>query len=166
MGLKSPHLLLASSNACQMLANLRHILDADACNAIQNEINENVKLLFELGESHHTFATQLAKQYWRQRISRFYYGAYNIRRAVNLHENGSFRTDVDDHKKTELPSGLNNFNTYSIRLRDLREDRNLSDYDHTAREADLVLTQDEAESIVTDFLDDARIYLASRGVAI
>lgn len=166
MGLKSPHLLLASSNSRQMLANLRHILDTTGCDAIQSEINVNVKLLFELGKSHHVFARQLSQQYWRQRISRLYYGAYNVRRAVNLHENGSFRTDIDDHKKTELPSGLNNASTYSIRLRDLREDRNLSDYDHTAIESDLVLTQDEAELIVTDFLDDASRYLVSRGVTL
>lgn len=166
MGLKSPHLLLASSNSHQMLANLRHILDPTACNAIQSEINVNVKLLFELGESHHAFAKQLLNQYWRQRISRLYYGAYNVRRAVNLHESGSFRTDVDDHKKTELPSGLNNASTYTIRLRDLREDRNLSDYDHTALESDLVLTQDEAELIVTDFIADAKAYLVSRGVTL
>lgn len=166
MGLKSPHLLLASSNSHQMLANLRHILDATACDAIQDEININVKLLFELGESHHAFAKQSSRQYWRQRISRLYYGAYNIRRAVNLHESGSFRTDVDDHKKTELPFSLGNASTYTVRLRDLREDRNLSDYDHTAKESDLVLTQDEADLIVTNFLDDARVYLVSRGVSL
>jgi hypothetical protein len=164
MGLRSPHLLLASSNSHQMLANLRHILDSAAFDAIQSEITLNVRLLFELGESHHAFARQLPMQHWRQRISRLYYGAYNVRRAVNLHENGAFRTDVDDHKKTELPSNLNNASTYSVRLRDLREDRNLSDYDHTAVELDLVLTQNEAELIVTDFITDARTYLVGRGV--
>lgn len=45
-------------------------------------------------------------------------------------------------------------------------DRNLSDYDHTAVESDLVLTQDESESIVTDFIADLRAYLVSRGVAL
>lgn len=99
MGLKSPHLLLASSNSHRMLTNLRHILDQAACNAIQSEIDQNAKLLFHLGESHYLFAKQLGRQHWRQRISRFYYGAYNIRRAVSFHENGSFGTEVDDHKK-------------------------------------------------------------------
>ena len=149
-----------------MLANLRHVLDATACGAIQDEIDENVKSLFELGKSHYTFAKSLSKQYWRQRISRFYDGVYNIRRAVNLHENGSFRTYIEDHKKTDLPAGLNDHNTYTVRLRDLREDRNLSDYDHTATETDLVLSQDEAEQITTSFVQDAYSYLVGRGVSL
>ncbi len=164
--LRSPHLLLASSNSLKMLTNLRHILDADACNAIQSEINANVKLLFELGQSHYMFAKQLARLHWRQRISRFYYGAYNVRRAISLHSNGSYGTDVDDHKKTELPNELNDYSIYSNQLRVLRDDRNLSDYDHTAIESDLVLTQDETELFVTSFLDNARIYLVDRGVVL
>jgi hypothetical protein len=147
-----------------MLANLRQILDLDACHAIEDEINDNVKQLFNLGESHYIFAKNLPHQHWRQRISRFYYGAYNVRRAVNLHENGSFSTDVDDHKKTRLPDGFNNASTYSTQLAVLREDRNLSDYDHTASETDLLLTQAETEKLVTDFINDARAYLTSRGI--
>lgn len=147
-----------------MLANLKNILDETALNAIQNEINDNVKLLFGLGNSHYLFAKNLAREHWRQRISRFYYGAYNIRRAVSLHENGSFGTEVDDHKKTSLPDDLPNHSTYKNQLQMLREDRNLSDYDHTAVEADLVLGQDEAENFVSDFLDDVKEYLTNRGV--
>lgn len=166
MPIRSPHLLLASSNSNQMLANLGYILDAGACGAIQNEINDNVRQLFDLGKSHYEFARTLPGQHWRQRISRFYYGAYNARRAINLYENGAFRTDVSDHKKTDLPSSLLNHSTYEVRLRDLREDRNLSDYDHTASEADLILTQDEAEEITAYFLRDARLYLVDRGVSV
>jgi hypothetical protein len=149
-----------------MLANLRYILDPAACTAIENEINANVKLLFKLGESHYMFAKELGRQHWRQRISRFYYGAHNVRRAISLHENGSFGTEVDDHKKTELPSSLNNASTYTNQLKVLRDDRNLSDYDHTATEIDLVLTQNETEVFVTDFLRDARLFLESRGVVV
>jgi hypothetical protein len=163
MGLKPPHILLASSNPLKMLSNLQHILDADAYNSLKNEIDENVKSLFELGESHYLFAKQLTRQHWRQRISRFYYGAYNVRRSISLHENGSYGTEVDDHKKTSLPNGFNNSSTYSIQLHTLRDDRNLSDYDHTAVELDLVITQDEAEILVADFLHDARTYLTNRG---
>lgn len=166
MGLISPHLLLASSNPQKMLNNLSHILDATAYSAIQSEINKNVKLLFLLGESHYIFAKQIGREHWRQRISRFYYGAYNVRRALNLHESGLYQTDVEDHKNTKLPSGLNNYNTYQFRLKDLREDRNLADYDHIATEADLVHTQSDVESMVTDFINDARVYLVSRGVVL
>ncbi len=166
MGLKPPHLLLASSNSHKMLKNLRHILDDDACNAIRNEINANVKLLFDLGESHYIFAKHLAKQHWRQRISRFYYGAYNVRRAISLDDSGSFGTEVDDHKKTILPNELSNHSTYSNQIGVLRDDRNLSDYDHTSVESDLVNTQDDTELFVTSFIADAKIYLVSRGVTL
>ena len=166
MGLKPPHLLIASSNPHRMLTNLSHILDEAACTAIQNEINANVKLLFQLGESHYMFAKELGRQHWRQRISRFYYGAYNVRRAISLHENGSFGTEVDDHKKTALPNALNNAHTYTNQLKVLREDRNLSDYDHTATESDLVLTQNESEAVVRDFIEDARFFLENRGVVV
>lgn len=166
MGLRSPHLLLASSNSHKMLENLRHILDSAACSAIQDEIDENVRLLLKLGNSHHVFAKSLPKQHWRQRISRFYYGAYNVRRAVNLHKDGSYKTDVDDHKKTDIPQEIESFSTYQIRLRDLREDRNLADYDHTAVESDLILTQEEAERIVASFIADVEGYLGRRGIVL
>ena len=166
MSLSSPHLLLASSNSHKMLKNLRHILDAGACDAIQNDINLNVRQLFNLGESHYMFAKQLDIEHWRQRISRFYYGAYNVRRAIGLHHNGSYGTEVDDHKKTLLPDELNNHSTYSNKLGVLRDDRNLSDYDHTSVESDLVNTQNDTELFVTSFIDDAKAYLVSRGVTL
>jgi hypothetical protein len=84
MKLKSPHILLASSNTRKMLENIRHILDQKACDTIQDEIDKNVKALFDLGLEHFNFAKQTPSQYWRQRISRFYYGAYNVRRARKL----------------------------------------------------------------------------------
>jgi hypothetical protein len=67
-----------------MLENIRHILDQKACDTIQDEIDKNVKALFDLGLEHFNFAKQTPSQYWRQRISRFYYGAYNVRRARKL----------------------------------------------------------------------------------
>lgn len=164
MSLKSPHILLASSNSNKMLSNLRSFLDHPSCERIQEEINKNVKLLFELGLYHYDFAKSLQKRDWRQRISRFYYGAYNLRRAIRLHESGSFSTEVDDHKKNQLPDDFNNASTYAVQLPILRDDRNLADYDHTAVESDLVLTQEDVEILVKDFFIDSRAYLTSRGV--
>ncbi len=167
MGLKPPHILLAAPNTREMLENLRHVLDTSACDAIQQEINENVKALFALGEEHFQFAMQSQKKFWRQRISRLYYGAYNVRRAVQLHFDGVYQTDVSDHKKIGfMPDSFPNKKTYQQRLADLRNDRNLADYDHVADESDLLLTQDEAEDLVTDFINDARNFLKNRGVTL
>lgn len=166
MVLKKPHLLLASSNSRKLLSEIRHIIGQQAIEAIESEIENNVKLLFILGESHYEFARQLNRIHWRQRISRFYYGAYNIRRALNLYNDGSFSTESSDHKKTELPSNLNNSATYQTRLHDLRADRNLADYDHTAVETDLIITQDEVELFVTNFIQDSRIFLTSQGLTL
>jgi len=165
--LKPPHILRASQNVSEMLENLRHILDANACSMIQSEINANVKALFGLGEEHFNFARQTPKRYWRQRISRLYYGAYNIRRAVQLHCNGIYRTDVSDHSRIgDLIDSFPNMDTYKRRLTDLREDRNLADYSHDATESDLILAQNDADELVNNFIIDARNFLASRGVVI
>jgi hypothetical protein len=167
MGLKSPHILLAASNTRQMLENLRHVLDVSACDAIQQDIDKNVKALFVLGEEHFQFAIQTQKKFWRQRISRLYYGAYNVRRAVQLHFNGDYKTDVSDHKNIGiLPDAFPNKMRYQQGLVDLRDDRNEADYNHDADEADLTLTQNDAEALVTDFINDARYFLNSRGVTL
>jgi hypothetical protein len=164
---KSPHILLASSNTRKMLENIRHLLDQKACDAIQDEIDKNVKALFDLGLGHFNFAKQTPSQYWRQRISRLYYGAYNVRRALQLHYNGDYNTDVSDHKKIyNMPDDLPNNEIYKRHLVDMREDRNIADYDHSASESDLTLTQDEAEKIVTDFIADVRTFLMNRGISL
>ena len=148
-----------------MLENLRHILDTSACDGIQQEIDENVKALFTLGEGHFQFAMQTPKTFWRQRISRLYYGAYNVRRAIQLHFNGDYQTDVTDHKKIGiLPDSFPNKGAYQQRLVDLRDDRNQADYDHVADESDLILPQDDAEVFVTDFIN--RHFLNNRGVTV
>jgi hypothetical protein len=51
------------------------------------------------------------------------------------------------------------------RLANLREDRNLCDYDHSAGRSDLVWGVDDSLDIVEKFLRDARRYLRARGVA-
>lgn len=80
---------------------------------------------------------------------------------------GEYSTDVSDHKKIEtIPRDFPNQNTYSNRLGILREDRNLCDYDHTARMTDLILTPDDAKDLVEQFLVDARNYLRARGVTL
>ncbi|RJP19036.1 MAG: hypothetical protein C4527_27900 [Candidatus Omnitrophota bacterium] len=167
MGLKSPHILLAASNTLQMLENIKQILNQDALNAVQVEIDKNVIELFSLGEAHYLFAKQTDKRYWRQRISRFYYGVYNIRRSIQLHFSGVYTTDISDHKKIDvLPDQFPNASQYRQRLKDLREDRNLADYDHTASENDLLFTQDKWEFLVSAFLADARDFLKGRGITL
>jgi hypothetical protein len=73
--------------------------------------------------------------------------------------------DSSDHKKVDnLPDDFPNKNTYANRLNVLREDRNLSDYDHSARSDDLVYRIEDSDEIVGKFLRDARKYLRGRGV--
>ena len=167
VSLKNPHILLAAKNTREMLENIRHIIDAGATRAIEDEIEKNTQELFALGEEHYDFAKHTAKSHWRQRISRFYYGAYNVRRAIQLYDSGVYSTDSSDHKKIDqMPQSLNNIQTYKNKLRSLREDRNLADYDHSASESDLVFTQDDYEQLVTDFINDARTFLTQKGVSL
>ncbi len=165
--MKSPHLLLAASNCRRLLENLRGVVDTAACAAIEEEINRNVVGLFRLGEHHFTFAKAASRTDWRQKISRFYYGAYNVRRAVQLQTDGVYRTDVSDHKSIdEFPPHFPNSSTYKVQLVTLRDDRNLSDYSHDVSEADLILSVSDAEALVTTFVADAKKFLISRGLTL
>ena len=73
--------------------------------------------------------------------------------------------DSSDHKKIEtLPDDFPNKNKYANRLGVLRDDRNLCDYDHTAKLTDLVVGAKDATELTQQFLNDAQGYLKRRGV--
>ena len=165
--LKEPSILLASSNCQRLIRNVSHILDPAAVLLLQNEIQRNVVALFRLGEEHLQFAKAIPSKLWRQRISRFYYAALNVKRAVTLNHSGEFSTDVSDHKNIgELPPGFPDINTYSTRLVNLRDDRNIADYSHLSSEADLIIKPADGELLVTKFIDHARNFLQGRGVVL
>jgi hypothetical protein len=165
--MKSPHLLRIGTNVRKVKENLISVLDAAGIAAIQAEISTNVTQLYRLGQSHYRFATRQNNRAWRQKISRLYYAAYNVSRAVRLCKFGDYASDVGDHKKIEvLPDDFPNSSRYANRLGVLRDDRNLCDYDHTARISDLVVNVPDAIDLVQDFLGDARAYLLREGVTL
>jgi hypothetical protein len=163
--MRSPHLLRAGANVRKLKENLVNVLDAAAISAIETEIRTNVAQLYALGRSHYYFAVRQNNRSWRQKISRLYYAAYNVSRAVRLDVNGEYSTDSSDHKRIEtLPDDFPNKNSYANRLGVLRDDRNLCDYDHTAKLTDLVVSANDAAELVLQFLKDAQSYLKRRGV--
>jgi hypothetical protein len=165
--LKTPHLLNASSNCRKLHLNLHGIVDQAALDAIESAIKANVVGLFRLGASHYDFARTAPVKEWRQRVSRFYYAAYNLTRCVRLDLDGEFHEDVTDHKKVAvLPDAFPNRATYEHRLGLLRKDRNLCDYDHTGEEADLMNTVSDTETLVGELMGDAARYLKSRGIVV
>jgi hypothetical protein len=167
MAVKSPHLLLASSNCNKLFNNIKYILSEDSKRLFEEEINKNVKLLYELGLSHFEFASKIDKKHWRQKISRLYYAAYNLRRAIQLKFDGLYSQDTSDHKNIgSLPDSFPSSSTYKSSFTALRDDRNVCDYDHTATEEDLVLNQVEAETLVRNFLNDSKNFLNKYGVTI
>jgi uncharacterized protein (UPF0332 family) len=164
--MKGPHLLLAG-NPRRVLENIRPLVSGRAASAIEKEIRRNAAGLYNLGAEHYNFAANLQAADWRQCVSRAYYGAYNCARSVRFAEDGTYSTDSSDHKKIEeLPKGFPNLNTYTNRLRLLRDDRNLCDYDHTVSEAELAITRDEGLALVGGFLRDAKLYLRNRGIRV
>jgi hypothetical protein len=166
-GLKEPHLFNAASNPLKIIRNLAGILLATELDKIRAEVDVNVVGLFRLGQMHYAFARSVAATEWRQRISRLYYGAYNVRRAVALKYDGTFSTDSSDHQNVDrLPDAVNNAATYRVKLKNLREDRNLADYNHLAQVADLLISPSDYEIMVTDFIEDATRYLTSQGVTL
>lgn len=150
-----------------MQANLAPLLSTSSAAALESEISRNVLQLYRLGKNHYQFARRQINRNWRQKISRFYYGAYNVSRSVRLCTNGEFSTDSSDHKKIEdLPAGFPNIASYKNQLIALREDRNLCDYDHTSSIGSLALGVTTTDILVTDFLKDARTFLSSRGITL
>jgi hypothetical protein len=163
--MKSPHLLRAGANVRKVKDNLVNVVDATAISAIEAEICTNVAQLYALGRGHYYFAVRQNNRSWRQKISRLYYAAYNVSRAVRLCVNGEYSIDSSDHKRIEvLPDDFPNRNRYANRLGVLRDDRNLCDYDHTAKLTDLVVNVSDAAELVQQFLKDAHRYLKQRGV--
>jgi uncharacterized protein (UPF0332 family) len=108
----------------------------------------------------------LRRNHWRQKTSRLYYAAFHARRAIHFFVEGSYSTDVSDHKNVgSFPDDFPNRDTYKTRLDDLRSDRNLADYDHEATELDLVIPVVDAVRLVHQLLDEAKHYLSARGLA-
>lgn len=166
-GLKAPHLLLAAPNPNKLISNLSHILLPTELAKITVELDRNVTQLFALGTSHYNFATRLSTRNWRQKVSRLYYGVYNVRRAVALKDEGLFSSDSSDHKAVDhLPDSLPNRAGHSSNLKVLRDDRNLADYSHAATAADLVMTLADAQAFAASFIGDCRIFLRSQGLSL
>ena len=165
--MKSPHLLRAGANVRKIKESLVNILDPTAISAIEAEICSNVAQLYALGKGHYYFAVRQNNRSWRQKISRLYYAAYNVSRAVRLCVSGDYSIDSSDHKKIEVfPDDFPNKHRYANRLGALRDDRNLCDYDHTAKFSDLVVGVDEAVELVQQLMKDAEDFLKLRGVSL
>lgn len=166
-GLTEPHVLLASSNLNKLIRNLDGILAAAELGKIQGAVNDEVVKIFKLGLDHFNFAIGLDKVHWRQRVSRFYYAAYNVKRSIQLSDNGTYSTDSSDHQRIDqLPDSLPNAATYRAKLKNMRDDRNLADYSHLGREADLLISPDDMQRVVGEFIADAKSYLGARGIAL
>lgn len=104
---------------------------------------------------------------WRQKISRFYYAALNVKRAVTLFDQGEYSTDGTDHKNISyLPKKFPSLERYKNQLPMLREDRNLSDYDHTAKQEDLALSIQTAENLVSSFISDSKKFFKEKNLNI
>lgn len=165
--MKPPHILLLNKNVVELKKHLAGILSKDSASAFDTAVQHNVIQLFKLGEHHYTFAQAIAAQYWRQIVSRSYYAAYNISKAVRLAVNGSYSQEVKDHEKVgDLPDDFPNKNIYANKLRLLRDDRNLCDYDHTAVQAELGSTSADTLQLVSDLIGDAKKYLGARNVRV
>ena len=145
--------------------NLVGVVNQPALDAIEEALCENVRQLYSLARRHYTFARRLNAPDWRHCVSRSYYSAYTASRSVRLYVSGHYSTDVKDHHKfDELPEDFPSKDRFANKLSVLREDRNLCDYDHTARASDLVLGTAESLALASEFLDKAMKYLRQNGL--
>jgi len=164
--MKSPHILRAG-NPRRIRDNLVGIVDQPGLDAIEDALCQNVRELYALARRHYTFAKRLNPPDWRHCVSRSYYSAYTAARAVRLYVKGEYSTDVKDHQRFwELPADFPAKDRFANQLSILREDRNLCDYDHTARAADLVLGRADSLALAGEFLQYTKAYLGQKGLGL
>ena len=76
-----------------------------------------------------------------------------------------FSTEVDDHKKVgDFPDEFPKRSIWADVLTKFRADRNLADYDHTARSEDLEYSADEYLRYASQLLAEIKTYLRTEGV--
>jgi len=160
------HILKLRANPYQVIKCLDGILSPGQTQLIKNEIYANVKQLLRLAQSHLRFATTASgNDSWRQKVSRAYYACYLASCAVRLAISGVYSTDVNDHKKVgQLPSDFPNNSTWCNFLTTLRADRNMADYDHSARASSLEMPGAQYIQETQDFITAVKDYLRSKGV--
>jgi hypothetical protein len=72
---------------------------------------------------------------------------------------------VEDHKRIgDLPDAFPNRTRWADVLTKFRADRNLADYDHTARSADLEYSAAEYLIHAEKFIAEVRTYLHEQGI--
>jgi uncharacterized protein (UPF0332 family) len=161
--MKEDHLL--QLNPRKVIRCLRPLISGAEINAIEAEVQRNVVQLIRLGQAHLRFAGRVEGQnMWRQRVSRAYYCAYSVSRAVRLAVHGVYSTDPGDHKKLgDLPADFSDVPRWQDLLTKFRADRNLADYDHTITEAALEMRSNAYLKVAEEFLAVAKQYLKARG---
>lgn len=158
---------LSIGNPKKILVSLTGLINEDQLEILNEEHRRHSKAMFDLGLYHFRFAASLHTSHWRQRVSRLYYGAYNGSKAIRYLVDGSHSTEVSDHKKVgNLPDDFPDHETFGVRLKELREDRNTCDYNHAANAGDLFILQNDAVDLVRNFLRTTKGYLNSRGLDI
>lgn len=165
--MKSPHILLLNKNVGELKRQLAGILSTKSAQVFDATVRKNVAQLFKLGEQHYMFARGISASHWRQVVSRSYYAVYNVSRAIRLAVAGHYSQEVKDHEKVgELPDDFPDKSTYTNKLRLLRDDRNLCDYDHTVVQADLGSTSVDTLQLVELFIDHGRQYLNAHKIRV
>jgi hypothetical protein len=135
---------------------------------ITAELHRNVRHALRLSEGHLRFA-RAAKNHglgaWRQVVSRGYYCCYCASRATRLAKTGVFSMEADDHKRIgDLPDGFPSRAVWADILTKFRADRNLADYDHSARGGALEYSAGEYLAHASSFLKEVKQYLRSEGI--
>lgn len=158
---------LKLGNPKKVASILEGLIEPEQIELINSQQKIQAKAMFDLGLYHFRFGRSLNNTHWRQRVSRFYYGAYNGSKAIRYLVEGEHSADSSDHKKIgKLPTNFPDRETYSTRLKELRDDRNKCDYDHAAKAQDLFISQTNAEQLTGDFLRHTLVYLNARGLAL
>ncbi len=167
--LKRPEILELDNHA-KVSRILRLVGNQPNLGWYEDAVHEVVRKWFALGQYHLRIARALSSRpkEWRSVVSRGYYAAYNISRAVRYLTDGRVKYDASDHQVApNLPSDFPDQATWANFLIDFRSDRNLADYEPW-NDAFRKLSRrpDTSLDMATEFLRKARSYLRKRGMKI
>lgn len=165
---RKPSILDVPGNPRELQQRLKPFIGKKAASKIEIDLKRQARRLYILGKYHFNFARRQAlPRDWRQVVSRAYYAAYSVSRAIRLMETGEFSRDVKDHQRFDrLPNAFRQVAMYSNKLELMRDDRNICDYDHSAQVSDLTSTPPDTLRLVAQFMLDAKAYLLTKGLKV
>ena len=165
------HLIVELGNHAKIRAILEQYLSPQFFKEYDTAVRNATLRFIRLSEQHLRAAILASKnkKLWRTTVSRAYYACYSASRALRYLVTGNISMgEVADHKKIgELPNDFPDRLKWADVLVEMRNDRNLADYQPWSNSLKELAVQPSLTLVLAEnFVREAKKYLKSRGVRI